>query len=215
MARAPNKSNGRKTYMGWGHDKRAYKLLNIPSEARHRLAVLVLSMMIYWDTALGGYLAVAQVKPKNRRFAWGLESVLKIMHAIRLAQAVESKAVPDMYKHASHTHFLTLGGIIRMCPIPHVPDFCTKRGAEYWRAMFIELVIMLQPDSWRAKEFGIDVKRLAADVSSKLGIKYTVEDLFDLAERESLRAGCQFGLLLWVSRLEACERGSAAKAFWA
>ena len=71
------------------------------------------------------------------------------------------------------------------------------RSLNLLRAAYMLAMVVLQPGLPHADSFGIDIDRLCRSIP---GHELSRDELFALAERESRRPGCQFGVLLRLMR---------------
>ena len=188
------------SHKGWDTDTRESYILSLSAEEVHVECRFVFSFILYWSLTEGAALAVAQTKDDSRPFAWGLEGVTDLGTACKtsllVAYDMAKKIEPLCLPLPGHVHYCRLALMIEEHRDAGGADFHTPYGANSWRA-FTQLLITLPDGEPQAAKFKIDVERLANDFCM------SKETLFDLAETESLRPGCQYGVLAYVARQEA------------
>ena len=170
----------------------------------HAWAVMMIQRILYTDCMPGAYLAVARHKDPCRAFATGLSGWGNEFNSILGAQDTEARMVAGL-PHApacpDHEHLVALGALYQL----YLPRIGLDRLSldeqvlELARAVYMELLVVLQPGNPYAEYIGLDVPAIALDVGMSL------DDLYALADREALRPGCQFGVRLWLAR-EAARR---------
>ena len=207
---------------GWNPPGRSAFLRGLEAARLHAMCICMLSLWIYWNTVQGAAAAVARCKPNCRRFAWGIQSIAGLGRAIAHSERYQAEIQSgfrstNLKRILDHDHYICLGQIIS-----EEGGFNTKSGTtlscieaqQSFRAIYMQLIVTLQPGTPQAGVFDIDVALLARD----LGV--TEEALFDLAEREANRPGCQFGVLIRIAREEARKAvmrvaGGDVDAIWA
>ena len=197
-------SKGRESIKGWNKPGIERYFRSLTPEQLHAELVFVLRMIEYGARVTGGCLAVAQAKDDSRPFAHGYEGIYNFSAACKQSVRVEMDRLnnrePICKPLPGHEHYLCYAEII----FEHIEAggadlFDDPEGIESYRACYQQLLITLQEFEPQADEFNINVRALADD----LGM--TKKQLYALAETESLRPGCQYGVLLRVARLQARE----------
>ena len=170
----------------------------------HRQFLFVAECIQCWDSVDGGVLAVARPKHESRPFAWGLNSIRTLFEQVRMTQQNERSglrlAAPD------HDFYIALSQIADKHRGAFSDYLFREEPAQNaFRTIYMQLLVTLQDGMPQADVFRIDVPRLASDLN------LSVAGLFELAEREAERPGCQFGVLIRVAREEAAKAVAAAR----
>lgn len=207
---------------GWNPIVCEQAILNLDREKRHKWCVFALRFMQFSHLVPGACLAIASVKHDSRPFAWGIQSfkavVKKAMQQVYLQERIwfgdRGREPPTMSCPMPTEQAKIFCGIGQLImehsrqvdqPLGHVAE-PNEHGCQLWRAFYMQLVITLQDGTPHAEHFEFDIARLAQE----LGMSQT--ELFELAEREACRPGCQFGVLIWAAREEAREAVATARA---
>ena len=194
----------RDTLLGWGKDVRARNLKRLDKRQINGMCRMVARMIKHWALTKDACLAVAQAKDLSRPFAWGAEGVRDLTDAIEFSQVIEAALLndetPPCEPFPGHRTYLCLGQIVRVHRDDFGVDFYSDDGAQFFRAIYHLLLVMLQPGVPLADVYEIDVDGLVTFLEMK-----NRAALFNLAEEEALRPGCQFGVLAWEEREQARE----------
>lgn len=188
------------TVTGWPYPNRARHIRSLSDEQRFRKYHFALDMCSFWDSTTGAVRAIARMKDPARRFAWGVMGFDAVVGAAHIATAIERGSDTTSQRKPDHDIYLCLGQIIHEHREGFGASLYSEAGLQSWRAFYMQLIVSLQPRRPDAAYFGIDVPRLAA------ALDMTQPELFELAEREAQRPGCQFGVLIRIAREEAGRR---------
>lgn len=190
----------------WNEQQRVNELRALGRESLHELLLLVLRMWYYWDVKAGAIMAVARTKPACRAFAWGVNAGWhSFCHGMYFATVTSPSlrsedqvhlcclaAIYNMNRElASLTTLSATGQDANSDSVPAVASLNLLRAA------YMLLMVILQDGTPHAARFDIDIDRLAQCIP---GRTLSYDELFALAERESRRPGCQFGVLLRLMR---------------
>ena len=185
---------------GWGPVKRAARLKRLGKAGLHALLMLVCKMVRYWDSTEGATLAVYRQKRLDRAFAWGVQAWLSLLSATHSDSTVWLR-VARREASVDDQHLLCLAVIMRECAPSLGFELYSEEGIQYLRAAYMTFVLTFQPGEPQGAEGITDLPRLEVDtrlLAQQLGL--SVADLYAMAERESVRPGCQYGVLLRVAR---------------